>query len=156
MRSSPSRTCARAQLAANAALVSVSVRDGLAEKLPAEAASFDAAVTSIAPCSVADLPLALSELRRVLCPGSELRFFEHVRSNQLVKASFQLLLDRSGVWPLVAGGCHLRAGDNCCDRGRRILCRLFSWRRGRASVASHHPVGARHSPRMTGAGRGPV
>lgn len=97
---------ARAELAANAAAIPVSVREGLAEKLPAEAATFDAAVTSIVLCSVTDLALALSELRRVLRAGGELRFFEHVRSDRLPKARIQLLLDRSGLWPLVAGGCH--------------------------------------------------
>lgn len=97
---------ARAELAANAAPVAVSVRDGLAEELPAEVASFDVAVTSIVLCSVADLTVALSELRRVLRPRGELRFFEHVRSDRPPKARVQLLLDRSGVWPLVAGGCH--------------------------------------------------
>jgi ubiquinone/menaquinone biosynthesis C-methylase UbiE len=97
---------ARAELAANAAPVAVGVREGFAETLPAEAASFDAAVASIVLCSVADQALALSELRRVLRPGGELRFFEHVRSDRSAKARVQLLLDRSGVWPLLAGGCH--------------------------------------------------
>ena len=60
---------ARAELAANAAPVDVSMRDGLAETIPTEAASFDAAVASIVLCSVADPALALSELRRVLAPG---------------------------------------------------------------------------------------
>lgn len=97
---------ARERLAANAAAVAVSVREGVAETLPDEAASFDAAVASIVLCSVADPERALSELRRVLRPGGELRFFEHIRSDRSPKATIQLLLDRSGVWPLLAGGCH--------------------------------------------------
>ena len=97
---------ARAGLAANAAPVAVNVREGLAEALPDEAGSFDAAVASIVLCSVADPERALSELRRVLRPGGELRFFEHVRSDRPSKARVQLLLDGSGVWPLIAGGCH--------------------------------------------------
>lgn len=97
---------ARAELAAHAAPVAIGVRAGVAETLPAEAASFDAAVASIVLCSVADLTRALSELRRVLRAGGELRFFEHVRSDRSPEARVQLLLDRSGVWPLLAGGCH--------------------------------------------------
>jgi ubiquinone/menaquinone biosynthesis C-methylase UbiE len=97
---------ARAEEAAGTAPVQVTVRAGVAETLPDEAASFDAAVASIVLCSVADPERALFELRRVLRPGGELRFFEHIRSEESPKATIQLLLDRSGVWPLVAGGCH--------------------------------------------------
>jgi ubiquinone/menaquinone biosynthesis C-methylase UbiE len=97
---------ARAELAAKAAPVAVSVRGGLAETLPDEAASFDAAVSSVELCSVADPDRALFELRRVLRPGGELRFFEQLGSDRLSKARIQLLLARSGAWPLLAGGCH--------------------------------------------------
>ncbi|HEX5192304.1 MAG TPA: class I SAM-dependent methyltransferase [Solirubrobacteraceae bacterium] len=97
---------AQAELAANVAPVAVTVREGLAETLPFAAASFDAAVASIVLCSVADPARALSELRRVLRPGGKLCFFEHVRSDRVPKATVQALLDRSGVWPLLAGGCH--------------------------------------------------
>lgn len=97
---------ARAAAAAGAAAVPVRVCDGLAEALPAPAASFDAAVASLVLCSVSDPALALAELRRVLRAGGGLRFFEHVRSDRPRKATVQRLLDRSGAWPLVAGDCH--------------------------------------------------
>jgi hypothetical protein len=45
----------RAELAPNALPVEVTVRGGLAETLPAEAASVDAAIASMVPCSVACL-----------------------------------------------------------------------------------------------------
>jgi SAM-dependent methyltransferase len=96
----------RAQRAAAGAPVPVSVRDGVAEALPVEAASFDAAVASLVLCSVADLPGAVAELRRALKPGGELRFLEHVRSERRRKARVQSILDRSGVWPWLGGGCH--------------------------------------------------
>ncbi len=96
----------RAELAGSGAPVRVSVHDGLAETLPAQTASFDAAVASLVLCSVADPALALAELRRVLRPGGELRFFEHVRSERRRKSTIQLLLDRSGIWSLIAGDCH--------------------------------------------------
>jgi ubiquinone/menaquinone biosynthesis C-methylase UbiE len=56
-------------------------------------------------CTVPDQQRALPELRRVLKPGGELRFLEHVRADGR-KARVQQWLDRSGAWPRVAGGCH--------------------------------------------------
>ena len=97
---------AQAQAAARPAAVPVVVRDGVAEQLPAEDGSFDAAVACLVLCSVTDQASALAELRRVLRPGGELRFLEHVRAASPRKAHVQGALDRSGAWPLLAGGCH--------------------------------------------------
>ena len=47
----------------------VAVVDGRAEELPFADASFDAAVSAFALCTVADPAVALAELRRVLVPG---------------------------------------------------------------------------------------
>ena len=66
--------------AAASAPVPVTVVDGLADALPAEDSSFDAAVTSLVLCSVPDQQSALGEIARVLKPGGELRFYEHVLS----------------------------------------------------------------------------
>jgi ubiquinone/menaquinone biosynthesis C-methylase UbiE len=97
---------AKAQLAAARAPVPVRVCAGTASQLPLATASIDAAVASLVLCTVADVPAALAELRRVLRPGGELRFLEHVRAGRTVKAGAQRLLDRSGIWPLLGGGCH--------------------------------------------------
>src|SRR5207253_9582664 len=51
-----------------------------AEDLPFEDATFDVAVSTLVLCGVDDQPRALRELRRVLRPGGQLLFFEHLRS----------------------------------------------------------------------------
>ena len=95
-----------AERAAAAADVDVSVHYGLAQRLPFADGEFDAAVASLVLCSVPEQGPALAELRRVLKPGGELRFFEHVRAEAPRKARIQRRLDRSGIWPLLGGGCH--------------------------------------------------
>lgn len=92
--------------AARDAPVPVSMRAGLAENLPLNDGEFDAGVASLVLCSVAEQTPALAELRRVLKPGGELRFFEHVRAEAARTARVQAGLDRFGAWPFLAGGCH--------------------------------------------------
>jgi ubiquinone/menaquinone biosynthesis C-methylase UbiE len=57
-------------------------------------------------CSVADSGRAIEEIRRVLKPDGQVRFLEHVRSGDPRKARLQRTLDRSQLWPRLAGGCH--------------------------------------------------
>lgn len=96
------------QLAVQAAQrceVPVDVAPGAAEALPVKSEAFDAVVASLVLCSVRDVPRALSEIRRVLRPGGELRFFEHGRAQGRIMTTTQRALDRT-VWPLLFGGCH--------------------------------------------------
>jgi SAM-dependent methyltransferase len=97
---------AKAEAAVRRAPVTVRVQDGVADPLRFDDDAFDAAVASLVLCTVPDTGRALGELRRVLKPGGELRFLEHVRSDRPRKARMQERLDRSGVWPRLAGGCH--------------------------------------------------
>jgi ubiquinone/menaquinone biosynthesis C-methylase UbiE len=89
---------------AQTAPVPVEVIDGLAESLPGEDSSFDAAVMSLVLCSV-DQDRALREVRRLLKPGGELRFLEHVAAESPILNRVQRLVDAT-VWPSLFGGCH--------------------------------------------------
>jgi ubiquinone/menaquinone biosynthesis C-methylase UbiE len=91
--------------AARHALVPVEVVDGLAERLPAETGRFDAAVVCLVLCSVPDQHAALAEIARVLKPGGELRFLEHVRADSSGMRRVQRALDAT-IGPRLLGGCH--------------------------------------------------
>ncbi|WP_432027131.1 class I SAM-dependent methyltransferase [Streptomyces sp. 1222.5] len=97
------------KLALRAALraqVPVDVVPGAAEALPVKSEAFDAVVLSLVLCSVRDVPRALGEVRRVLRPGGEVRFFEHGRGGGRAMTLTQRALDRT-LWPVLNGGCHL-------------------------------------------------
>jgi len=68
--------------------------------------SADAAVASLVLCSVPDQDGALAELHRIIRPGGELRFYEHVIANCQPKRLLLQTADHSGLWPRIAGGCH--------------------------------------------------
>ena len=94
-----------ARQAAAEAATEVRVVDGLAERLPLDDGSADAVVMAGVLCSLPDPEGALGEVRRVLRPGGELRFYEHVRARNPRLAWLQRLLDAT-VWPRLFGGCH--------------------------------------------------
>ncbi|MER6346463.1 class I SAM-dependent methyltransferase [Streptomyces sp. NPDC001595] len=97
------------RLAVEAALraeTPVDVVPGAAEALPVKSEAFDAVVLSLVLCSVRDVERALGEVRRVLRPGGQVRFFEHGRGGGRAMRLTQRALDRT-VWPLLAGGCHV-------------------------------------------------
>ena len=100
---------------------------GAAEALPVKSEAFDAAVASLVLCTVRDVPRALAELRRVLRPGGELRFFEH------------------GLAPGAgAGGGAARAGPH----GVAAAVRRLSHRRGTRSRRSGGGLRAGHVPQV--------
>ncbi len=75
-----------------------------AEALPFGTGSFDAVVSGLVFCSVADAPRGFGEVRRVLKAGGALRMLEHVRSKGRVAAWLQ---DRTQpAWTWFTGGCH--------------------------------------------------
>ena len=75
-----------------------------AEALPFRDGAFDTVVSGLVFCSVPDPARGLSEVKRVLAPGGELRMLEHVRSTSRLGARWQDLIQP--LWTWVAGGCH--------------------------------------------------
>jgi ubiquinone/menaquinone biosynthesis C-methylase UbiE len=106
----------RAEEASRRAPVPVSVVDGIADALPLAAASVDGGVASLVLCTVPDQASALQELYRVIRPGGELRFYEHIVSERPIARIAERALDAT-IWPRVGGGCHLaRATDAAIER----------------------------------------
>jgi ubiquinone/menaquinone biosynthesis C-methylase UbiE len=75
-----------------------------AEELPFEQGSFDFVVSTLVLCTVDDQARALAEIRRVLKPGGQLVFLEHVRSDDPRLSRWQDRLH--GLQVLVGHGCH--------------------------------------------------
>ena len=95
---------ASAALRAEAVPFPIEIVEGDAAALPADDATYDAAVVMGLLCSVPDPAGALGELRRVLKPGGELRFWEHVRSGNAAFRGVQRGVDRL-FWTRALGGC---------------------------------------------------
>lgn len=95
----------RAEDAAKTAPVPVTVHAATAASLPFPDASFDAGVFCLVLCSVPSQPEALAEMYRVLKPGGELRFYEHVAAapGKMLRRVQQA---SDTVWPCLFGGCH--------------------------------------------------
>ena len=75
-----------------------------AEQLPLPDDSFDTAVVTLVLCTVPDPGAALAQIKRVLKPGGQLLFLEHVRSRHPDLAKWQ---DRFETpWRFLADGCH--------------------------------------------------
>jgi ubiquinone/menaquinone biosynthesis C-methylase UbiE len=81
---------------------SVMVAD--AERLPFEDDSFDTVVSTLVLCTVDDPQHAIGEIARVLRPGGQLLFLEHVRSDSQRLARWQDRLHRP--WHAFAAGCN--------------------------------------------------
>lgn len=138
----------RAEEAAAEARVRVKVVEGTADAIPADDASFDAGVASLVLCSVPDQDSALAELMRVVRPGGELRFYEHVLADDPRFARFQHAA--AAVVPAARRGCHPnRATVSAIERAGFVVeeCRRFSFR---PSIVAYpvtpHAIGSARRP----------
>jgi ubiquinone/menaquinone biosynthesis C-methylase UbiE len=144
----------RAREAARSAPVEVTVVDGTAERLPVDDSSFDAGVVSLVLCSVFDQAQALRELVRVIRPGGELRFYEHVRAEHPLAFRAQRAFDV--VWHRIAGGCHtsrdtlaaIRDAGFEVERYERMLFKPYRL----ALATAPHILGAARRPHTSTGG----
>ena len=137
-----------AEGAARRSAVSVEVRHGTAERIAVPDGTFDAAVVSLVLCSVPDPSAALAELRRVLRPGGELRFYEHVRAADPKRARLQDRVDP--LWSRLFGGCHPNRQTEAAIGGAGFVverCRRFTF--------AAHPLTAPVEPVILGMARKP-
>jgi SAM-dependent methyltransferase len=125
----------------------VTVVDGVADSLPAEDYSFDVGVASLVLCSVPEQRTALSELFRVIRPGGDLRFYEHVVAGRPGVARLMGFAD--GLWPHVSGGCHMsRDTATAIEQAGFVVadCERFGFSPARVMPAVPHVLGIARRP----------
>jgi SAM-dependent methyltransferase len=136
---------ANAAKAAREVALEIELVDGTADALPAPDASVDAVVVSQVLCSVPDQAHALAELRRVLRPGGELRFYEHVLSPSEAGRRLQRALDAT-VWTRAMGGCHLARDTEAAITAAGFAIRDVRRFRIGPTPAAPHILGAATAP----------
>ncbi len=94
----------RAQERAANAAANIDLRQVDAEQLPFPDAAFDFVIATLVLCSVSDPRKVLSEIYRVLRPGSEYRLYEHVRYQNPIGGLMQDAV--SPLWQWFGAGCH--------------------------------------------------
>ncbi|MFB6149887.1 MAG: class I SAM-dependent methyltransferase, partial [Halobacteriales archaeon] len=82
----------------------IEIRSEGAQSLPYAHDSMDVVIASLVFCTIPDVEAALDEVARVLKPGGEFRFLEHVHADGWL-AHIQDAVNP--IWRLSAAGCHL-------------------------------------------------
>ncbi|HEY3552905.1 MAG TPA: class I SAM-dependent methyltransferase [Solirubrobacterales bacterium] len=93
----------RERLAQSGRSAEVSIVEASGEDLPFADDSFDTVAVTLVLCTVPEPEATLAEIKRVLAPGGQLLFLEHVRSHQPSLAKWQDRLE--GPWKFLADGC---------------------------------------------------
>ncbi len=93
----------------------VQIEKGHAENLPFPEGSFDTVVETLVLCSVADVNASLSEIYRVLKPGGQFIYMDHVLpENKIWAAVFRAA---NLLWPHLAHGCQLTRSPHLLIEG---------------------------------------
>ncbi|WP_284007429.1 class I SAM-dependent methyltransferase [Haloarcula pelagica] len=94
----------RAAERARALGLDIDLRSAGATDLPYADDTFDTVIASMVFCTIGDPEAALDEAARVLRPGGEFRFLEHVADDGWREHVQHAL---APLWRRLAGGCHL-------------------------------------------------
>lgn len=92
-----------AQQVADALPRMVRIIDGAPQAVPLPDQFCDAVVCSLVLCC-APVEATLAEVRRIVKPGGQLRFYEHLRSGIKAVAAAETLV--TPLWTRACGGCH--------------------------------------------------
>ncbi len=86
-----------AQSKADARELPIDLREGDAEALPVEDASYDSVVCCLSLCTIPDPGAAIAEMRRALVPGGRLLLVDHVGSTWPPVYAVQWLVERISI-----------------------------------------------------------
>ncbi len=85
--------------------LNIELHQGTAEQLPVDDNQMDAVVSTLVLCSVPDLAGTLAEIVRVLKPGGQFMFIEHVAAGEGTWLR-QVQRGIRPVWKVLGDGCH--------------------------------------------------
>ena len=123
--------------AATAHKLELTILDGTAERLQLEEACADVVLSTLVLCSVDDVPGALAEIYRVLKPGGQFLFIEHVGAP---RGTWLRRVQRAvrRPWGWVADGCRPDQDTEAAIRGAGFSSVELAAFRVPMSLASPH------------------
>ncbi|GEM00851.1 Methyltransferase domain-containing protein [Halolactibacillus halophilus] len=99
-----------------------------AEAIPVPDDTFDTVVSTLVFCSIDKPEQVFNEIKRVLKPGGQLYFIEHIRATSPSIQSIQDTL--TPMWKQVADGCHLnRPTDQLIEQHFTIIKKAYYFKK---------------------------
>lgn len=137
---------AMARARAMVSTVPVTLDQGSAEALPCAANSADTVVSTYTLCTVPRPERVLAEIYRVLKPGGQFLFCEHVASPNARIGAWQNRLNR--VWGCCFGGCNINrdVARLVCDAGFDAVDHVSEDVAGEMVFVRHQTIGRALKP----------